>query len=72
MPPSKQLAQCDFDTKAVINNFRETVARYEKLMGGRSSRGKLAAVPRKMQWAFDAADDLDDFRKMLQSQLDRI
>lgn len=68
----EQLAQCAFDTQGVINDFRQTVARYEKSMGESSSRGKFASAPRKIQWAFDAADDLDDFRKRLQSQLDRI
>lgn len=68
----EQLAQCAFDTKDVIDDFRQTVARYEKSMGEVSSRGKIASAPRKIQWAFDAADDLDDFRRRLQSQLDRI
>lgn len=68
----EQLAKCAFDTQGVINDFRKTVTRYEKSMGESSSRGKVASAPRKIQWAFDAADDLDDFGKRLQSQLDRI
>ncbi len=68
----EQLVQCAFDTQDVINDFRQTVARYEKSMGKSASRGKFASAPRKIQWAFSAADDLDDFRKRLQSQIDRI
>lgn len=68
----EQLKKCTFDTQGVINDFRRTVAHYEKSMGESSSRGIFASAPRKIQWVFDAADDLDDFRKRLQSQVDRI
>ncbi|PVH83602.1 hypothetical protein DL98DRAFT_486446 [Cadophora sp. DSE1049] len=55
-----------------VKEFRDTIARYEKSMGETSERGLFRSAPRKVQWAFMAAEDLALFRQSLSSQLDLV
>ncbi|KAN0093540.1 hypothetical protein V8E51_016724 [Hyaloscypha variabilis] len=55
-----------------INDFRKTINRYEKSMSENSERGFFRSSPRKIQWAFRAADDLAKFRQSLAAELDLV
>lgn len=55
-----------------INDFRKTIERYERSMGESSEHGSIRSAPRKVQWAFMAADDLGKFRQSLAAQLDLV
>ncbi|KAK3721313.1 hypothetical protein LTR37_003189 [Vermiconidia calcicola] len=52
--------------------FTAGIKRYERSMGGRSEKSWFGSVPRKVQWALSAADDLDKFRQSLSAHLDMI
>ena len=60
------------NVKEFIDEFRKSIAKYENAMGKDSDRGFLKSAPRKVQWAFMAADDLGKFRKSLAAQLDLV
>lgn len=55
-----------------VKEFRDTIAHYEKSMGESSRRGLFRSAPRKVQWAFMAAEDLAMFRQSLAAQLDLV
>ncbi|KAJ3545950.1 hypothetical protein NM208_g2243 [Fusarium decemcellulare] len=67
-----QMIQYSAELMEHVQDFRETVARYEKSMGETTKRGFFSSAPRKIQWAFSAAEDLDTFRKNLSAQIDLI
>ncbi|KAF2185574.1 hypothetical protein K469DRAFT_726693 [Zopfia rhizophila CBS 207.26] len=56
-------------TREFVTAFKQTIDQYEKSMGKTSQRGGVRSAPRKVKWAFDAADDLDKFRQSLSAQL---
>lgn len=56
-------------SREFVNDFKQTIYKYEKAMGKNSRRGLLACAPRKIQWAISAADNLDKFRQSLSAQL---
>ena len=53
-----------------IQDFRETIEHYENAMGEGRKRGWFSSAPRKVQWAFRAARDLESFRQTLKAQFD--
>ncbi|KAI9730882.1 MAG: hypothetical protein M1834_005600 [Cirrosporium novae-zelandiae] len=55
----KSISKHSTTVKEFVQNFRKTIAQYEKSMGQGSGRGYFRSAPRKVQWAFMAADDLD-------------
>ncbi|KAK9418619.1 putative Fungal N-terminal domain-containing protein [Seiridium unicorne] len=55
-----------------VQGYRKTIERYEKSMGKSSERGWFSSAPRKVQWAFSAAQDLAAFRQSLSAQLDLV
>ncbi|KAK4560405.1 hypothetical protein LTR86_005601 [Recurvomyces mirabilis] len=55
-----------------VAEFKQGIHKYEKGLGEYSERGMVANVPRKLQWAFAAADDLDKFRQSMQAQVDMV
>ncbi|KAF5013001.1 hypothetical protein FDECE_948 [Fusarium decemcellulare] len=67
-----QIAQHSAELMKHVQDFQETVAHYEKSMGKTAKRGLFSSAPRKIQWAFSAAEDLDTFRKSLSAQIDLI
>jgi hypothetical protein len=44
---------------------KHTIDKFERSMGEETKRGWFTGAPRKVQWAFGAADDLDKFRVSL-------
>jgi len=60
------------NVKEFVEDFRKTIAQYEKSMGKTSERGFFTSAPRKIQWAFMAADDLGKFRQSLAAQVDLV
>lgn len=71
--PEPFRAQMDQYSAAIsedIEDFRKTIARYDKSMGENAQRGWFSSAPRKVQWAFTAAEDLAAFRQTLDVQLD--
>lgn len=56
-------------SRELVNDFKQTIEKYEKAMGKNSRRGVLTSAPRKIQWAISAADNLDKFRQSLSAQL---
>lgn len=52
-------------THDFVGAFKERILKYERAMGKSTKRGWAGSVPRKVQWAFDAADDLARFRDSL-------
>ncbi|KAF1993930.1 hypothetical protein P154DRAFT_587440 [Amniculicola lignicola CBS 123094] len=56
-------------TKSIVDDFKTLIARYEKSMGKFSKRNKATSAARKVQWAFDAAEDLSKFQPRLSAQL---
>lgn len=52
-----------------VNDFKQTIYKYEKAMGKNSRRRLLSGAPRKIQWAISAADNIDKFRQGLSAQL---
>lgn len=67
-----KLAEYSTNTQEFIKDFRKTVDRYQKSMGESSERGFFRTAPRKVQWAFVAADDLRKFRQNLAAQLELV
>ena len=56
-----------------ITLFRKnTIDKYEKSLGKGTKRGLFASAPRKVQWAFDAAEELEGLRQSLSSWLSAI
>jgi hypothetical protein len=56
-----------------ITLFRKnTIDKYEKSLGKGTKRGPFATAPRKVQWAFGAAEDLEELRQSLSSWLSAI
>jgi hypothetical protein len=55
-----------------VKEFRDTIAYYEESLGESSRRGLFRSAPRKVQWAFMAAEDLAMFRQSLAAQLDLV
>lgn len=55
-----------------VVDFRKAIAQYEKSLGHSSERGFFRSAPRKVQWAFAAANDLEKFRRSLTAQLDLV
>ncbi|KAH8691163.1 hypothetical protein BGW36DRAFT_438671 [Talaromyces proteolyticus] len=55
-----------------VNYFKRAIDKYEKSMGKSSQRRFLTSAPRKVQWAFNAADDLEKFRQSLSAQLNLV
>ena len=56
-----------------ITLFRKnTIGKYEKSLGKGTKRGLFASAPRKVQWAFDAAEELEGLRQSLGSWLSAI
>jgi hypothetical protein len=51
---------------------KNTINKYEKSLGKGTKRGLFASAPRKVQWAFGAAEDLDELRQSLSSWLSAI
>jgi len=45
-----------------IENFLEKIKRYEKSLGGRTSRHTLRGVPMKIRWRLTQSDELDKFK----------
>ena len=66
----KSIEECSNDVCVFVQEFKATIGKYEKSMGKTSERGKVAGAPRKVQWAFAAAEDLSKFRQSLAAQLD--
>lgn len=46
------------------------MSKYEKAMGKKAKKGPVRAAPWKVHWAFQAANDLENFRRSLIVQLD--
>lgn len=67
VPESLQNKLNDYATTIheFVGDFRTSIAQYEKSMGESSARGFLRSAPRKAQWAFMAADDLEKFKRSL-------
>ena len=59
----RQIEEYSTHTQEFVKDFKETIVKYEKSMGKSSYRGFLTSAPKKIQWAFSAADDLDKFRQ---------
>jgi len=56
-----------------ITSFRkDTIDKYEKSLGNATKRGVFASAPRKVQWAFGAAQDMDGLRQSLSAWLSAI
>ena len=51
-----------------IFDFQTSIPQYEKSMGVNAKRGLFGSAPRKVQWAFMAADYLNKFRQSLAVQ----
>lgn len=56
-------------TKSIVADFKAIIARYENSMGKSSKRNAAISTLRKVQWAFDAAEDLSKFQPRLSAQL---
>ncbi|CAI6342509.1 unnamed protein product [Periconia digitata] len=56
-------------TKSIVSDFKTMIARYENSMGKSSKRNAAKSALRKVQWAFDAAEDLSRFQPRLSAQL---
>jgi len=67
-----KLEEYSMQTASDIQIYRKTIERYEKSMGEDSARGWFSSAPRKVQWAFSAAQDLAAFRQSLLAQLDLV
>lgn len=62
----KQLEVHSKNVREHVAAFKKhTVDKFEKSMGEETKRGWFKGAPRKVQWAFGAADDLDKFRVSL-------
>jgi len=48
-----------------VARFRTKIAKYEKAMGENSAKGAHHGTARKIQWALEAANDLDKFCQSL-------
>lgn len=59
-------------TREFVKGFKGAIVKYEKSMGKSSHRGFVSSAPRKLQWAFSAADDLDKFRQSLSAQVNLV
>ncbi|EED12731.1 hypothetical protein TSTA_052530 [Talaromyces stipitatus ATCC 10500] len=59
-------------TQEFVKDFKRTIVKYEKSMGKSSHRGFITSAPKKVQWAFSAADDLEKFRQSLSSQVNLV
>ncbi|QKX58594.1 uncharacterized protein TRUGW13939_05719 [Talaromyces rugulosus] len=60
------------DTREFVNDFKRTICKYEKSMGKSSHRGFLTSAPKKVQWVFSAADDLEKFKRSLSAQVNLV
>jgi hypothetical protein len=56
----------------IVADFKSAIAGYEKSMGKATKRGPFKSAPRKVQWAFRAADDINKFRQRLAAQLELV
>jgi hypothetical protein len=56
-------------TKSIVTDFKTMIARYEKSMGKSTKRNATLSAPRKVHWAFNAAEDLSKFQPRLSAQL---
>ena len=54
---------------SIVTDFQAMIASFEKSMGKSSKRNAIASAPRKVQWAFEAAEDLSKFQPRLSAQL---
>ncbi|KAI7968555.1 hypothetical protein EIK77_006574 [Talaromyces pinophilus] len=68
----RQIEEYSTHTQEFVKDFKETIVKYEKSMGKSSYRGFLTSAPKKIQWAFSAADDLDKFRQSLSAQVNLV
>lgn len=67
-----QIEEYSTHTREFVKDFKRAITKYEKSMGKSSHRGFIASAPKKVQWAFSAADDLDKFRQSLFAQVNLI
>lgn len=67
-----QIEEYSTHTREFVKDFKEAIVKYEKSMGKSSHRGFMTSAPRKVQWAFSAADDLDKFRQSLSAQVNLV
>jgi hypothetical protein len=64
-----KLAEHSTNISDFVKEFRKTIDRYEKSMSKSSQRGAFRSAPRKVQWAYTAADDLAKFRQSLSAEI---
>lgn len=55
---------------SLITHFKNSIEKYERRLGPNALPGRFKGPFRKIQWAVDAAKDLDDFRRALAPGLD--
>lgn len=67
-----KITQSSSSLKGFIDDFRKSIASYEKSLAEGSQRGAMSSAPRKVQWAFVAAEDLGKFRQCLSAELDNL
>lgn len=67
-----QIEEYSTHTQEFVKDFKEIIVKYEKSMGKASQRGFITSAPKKIQWAFRAADDLDKFRQSLSAQVNLV
>jgi hypothetical protein len=63
-----KLGEYTTDTQQFIHEFKSSIEKYNKSMNENSDRGWFRSAPRKVQWAFMAADDLEKFTVRLSAQ----
>lgn len=56
----------------LITKFKESMKKYEKILGPNASPSRFKAPIRKIQWAINAAKDLDEFRRAIAPRLDAV
>ncbi|KUL87842.1 hypothetical protein ZTR_03172 [Talaromyces verruculosus] len=67
-----QIEEYSTHTQEFVKDFKKIIVKYEKSMGKASQRGFITSAPKKIQWAFRAADDLDKFRQSLSAQVNLV
>ena len=55
---------------SLITHFKENIKKYETRLGPNALQSRFKGPFRKIQWAIDAAKDLDNFRRALAPGLD--
>ena len=65
-------AELDDSTSSIAAFNTRILQRYEKALGGGSSRGIRHGVWRKLKWEFDAAEEFAEFQVELSRQLEKV